>query len=148
MERSHYDICRFTTLCVEDDADTREMVGRALYLNFPDMRLLFAEDGLDAIAKTTEHRPDIYLIDLTLPSLDGFELSKRILALDRECRIIVISRDGNRERIEGCLKIGVAAYFVKPFSVALLLAKIAEITEDLFQKRLEAARASTSAVAL
>lgn len=72
-----------------------------------------AGDGLDAVARYLEHRPDIVLMDLQMPRMDGIEAIARIRAADPGARIIVLTTYSGDARAVKALQAGVSAYLLK-----------------------------------
>ena len=113
-------------LVVEDQEDNRQILRDLLAST--DYEIVEAENGLEALAAVAKHRPDLILIDIQLPILDGYEATRRIKA-DPELRSIPIiavtsyalSGDEAKAREAGC-----DAYVPKPYSPRQLLAKINE----------------------
>jgi two-component system, cell cycle response regulator DivK len=113
-------------LVVEDQLDNRQIL-RDLLEN-AGYEMIEAEDGEAALVAAAAHKPDLILMDIQLPILDGYEATRRIKA-DPELRatpIIVVtsyalSGDETKAREAGC-----DAYVTKPFSPRNLLAKIRE----------------------
>jgi len=113
-------------LVVEDQVDNRQIL-RDLLTN-AGFDLVEAENGKEAIAFAQASRPDLILMDIQLPILDGYEATRRIKA-DPDLKsipIIVVtsyalSGDEQKARLAGC-----DDYVAKPFSPRLLLAKIKE----------------------
>jgi two-component system cell cycle response regulator DivK len=113
-------------LVVEDQEDNRQILRDLLATAGYDM--IEAEDGVQAIAAASEHRPDLILMDIQLPELDGYEATRRIKAdpaLNAIPIIVVtsyaLSGDEDKARAAGC-----NAYVAKPYSPRALLAKIRE----------------------
>src|SRR5438309_9106605 len=113
-------------LVVEDQEDNRRIL-RDL-LTSAGYEIIQAENGEEALAAAARERPDLILMDIQLPVLDGYEATRRIKA-DPALRAIpviavtsyALSGDENKARAAGC-----DAYVTKPFSPRLLLAKIRE----------------------
>jgi two-component system, cell cycle response regulator DivK len=113
-------------LVVEDQEDNRQILRDLLAST--DYEIVEAENGLEALAAVAKHRPDLILMDIQLPILDGYEATRRIKA-DPELRSIPIiavtsyalSGDEAKAREAGC-----DAYVPKPYSPRQLLAKIKE----------------------
>ena len=113
-------------LVVEDHEDNRQIL-RDLLTN-AGYQIIEAENGEDGVATAAAHRPDLVLMDIQLPILDGYEASRRIKA-DPALRAIPIiaitsyalSGDEEKARSAGC-----DAYITKPFSPRALLAKVRE----------------------
>jgi two-component system cell cycle response regulator DivK len=113
-------------LVVEDQADNRQIL-RDLLTN-ADFEVIEAENGEDGVAAATAQRPDLILMDIQLPLLDGYEATRRIKADPtlRAIPIIVITSyalSGDEDKARGA---GCDAYFSKPFSPRQLLAKVRE----------------------
>ena len=113
-------------LVIEDQEDNRKIL-RDL-LTSADFEVIEAEDGEAGLAAAAAHRPDLILMDIQLPLMDGYEATRRIKANPalRAIPIIVItsyalSGDEDKSRAAGC-----DAYFSKPFSPRQLLAKVRE----------------------
>jgi chemosensory pili system protein ChpA (sensor histidine kinase/response regulator) len=91
------------------------------------MSVLTAKDGVDAMALLEEHRPDVLLLDIEMPRMDGFEVATRIR---RDARlkdlpiIMITSRTGQKHR-DRAMAIGVNEYLGKPYQESLLLQSIA-----------------------
>jgi two-component system cell cycle response regulator DivK len=113
-------------LVVEDQKDNRQIL-RDLLTN-AGFEMIEAENGEDAVASAQARRPDLILMDIQLPILDGYEATRRIKA-DPDLKsipIIVVtsyalSGDEDKARLAGC-----DDYVAKPFSPRQLLAKIKE----------------------
>lgn len=76
-----------------------------------------ASDGKEALELYSRLHPDIVLMDLLMPGMEGIEAIKKILEVDREARIIVISSIGYREIVERALSLGVKGFIVKPVDI-------------------------------
>jgi two-component system, cell cycle response regulator DivK len=114
-------------LLVEDTADNRQIVSDLLASAGYD--LIEAVDGQSGVAMAEEYRPDLVLMDIQLPTMDGYEASRRIKAIPSLSAIPIIavtsyalSGDEEKAREAGC-----DGYIAKPFSPRQLLAKIAEL---------------------
>jgi two-component system cell cycle response regulator DivK len=114
-------------LMVEDTEDNRQIL-RDLFAN-TDYELIEAADGASGVAMAQTHKPDLILMDIQLPGLDGYEATRRIKAEPalRHVPIIAVtsyalSGDEAKARDAGC-----DAYVAKPFSPRLLLAKVNEL---------------------
>jgi DNA-binding response OmpR family regulator len=85
-----------------------------------------AKDGEEALAKFEQHAPDIILLDVMMPKVDGFEVCRRIRASSNVPIIMVTARGEDFERIMG-LDIGADDYIVKPFSPSEVMARVRAI---------------------
>ncbi len=109
-----------TVLIVEDDP----AIGRVLQLELEHegYRVELATDGLAGLEKALKE-PDLVVLDLMLPRMDGFEVCKRIRAKSRVPIIMLTARDAVSERVAG-LDLGADDYLTKPFSTEELLARV------------------------
>ncbi|HGA2318814.1 TPA: Hpt domain-containing protein [Pseudomonas putida] len=117
---------RATLVMVVDDSVTvRKVTSRLLERH--GMSVLTAKDGVDAMALLEEHRPDVMLLDIEMPRMDGFEVATRIRRDERlkDLPIIMItSRTGHKHR-DRAMAIGVNDYLGKPYQESVLLQSIA-----------------------
>ncbi len=116
-----------TVLIVEDEEDILELIRFNLKKNGYDT--LCAQSGDDALALVKTHRPDIVLLDLMLPNMDGAEVCLRIKSdADTEhIPVIMVTARGSESDVIRGLTIGADDYLVKPFSPAVLIARIAAV---------------------
>lgn len=112
---------RPTVLIVEDDKTIRNFM--KISLETQDYKVLETADGHNALTLFYSHNPDIILLDLGLPDLDGLELIKKIRMNSLVSIIVVSARGKESDKIEA-LDLGADDYLTKPFSVAELLARI------------------------
>ena len=109
-------------LLIEDDHAISNFICRALTAN--EYKPLAAFSGKEGLSLFFSHGPDLVLLDLGLPDLDGLEVLSQLRDLPREVPIIIISaRDRESEKVRA-LDMGADDYVVKPFGVSELLARI------------------------
>ena len=108
-------------LVVEDDRPIRNLIITTLKTH--DYKYLAAENGAAAIMETLSHNPDIVLLDLGLPDLEGVEVIKKIRTWSNMPIIVISARSEDTDKIEA-LDAGADDYITKPFSVEELLARI------------------------
>lgn len=108
-------------LVVEDDGTVRNLITTTLKSN--EYRFLTAADGESAIAATSTRQPDIVLLDLGLPDMDGVEVIHRIRSWSQMPIIVISARSEDTDKI-AALDAGADDYLTKPFSVAELLARL------------------------
>ncbi|MBC3422488.1 Hpt domain-containing protein [Pseudomonas sp. RW3S2] len=112
-------------MVVDDSVTVRKVTSRLLERH--GMSVLTAKDGVDAMALLEEHRPDVLLLDIEMPRMDGFEVATRVRRDNRlhDLPIIMItSRTGQKHR-DRAMAIGVNEYLGKPYQESLLLQSIA-----------------------
>lgn len=86
--------------------------------------VVVARDGKEALARAEEIRPDLVLLDIMLPGLDGFEVCRRLRAREPAPKVILLTARGrNAERLRG-LDLGADLYVTKPFSTRDLMADV------------------------
>lgn len=86
-----------------------------------------AEDGIRAVEQYQALKPDVVLLDLVMPKVDGKAALKRILEIDPAARVIVLSSLGAQNDIEQCLRIGAKSYLQKPIDGDTLARVLAEV---------------------
>jgi CheY-like chemotaxis protein len=111
-------------LLVEDNEMNRDMLSRRLIRK--GFEVLIAVDGQEGIDQTLTEKPDLILMDMSLPIVDGWEATRRLKADPDCCNIPIIgltahAMDGDREK---CLQAGCNEYETKPVDLASLLDKI------------------------
>ena len=126
-------------LVVEDDAPVRNLITTTLKAH--DYKFITAQNGNNAIMEASSHNPDIVLLDLGLPDMDGVEVIERIRTWSEMPIIVISARSEDKDKIDA-LDAGADDYLTKPFSVEELLARL-----RVTQRRLSANRnESTSSV--
>ena len=113
---NHYQI-----LVVEDDAPVRNLITTTLKAH--DYRFITAVNGEGAVMETASHNPDIILLDLGLPDIDGVEVIRRIRSWSNVPIIVISARSEDADKIDA-LDAGADDYLTKPFSVEELLARL------------------------
>ncbi len=109
-------------LVVEDDDAIAQVLQRSLRMEGYEVRV--AEDGIIALEQAHGFLPDLVILDLGLPRLDGLEVAKRLRSYDDDVPILVLTaRDAVESRVEG-LDAGADDYLVKPFERQELLARL------------------------
>ena len=113
-------------LVIEDTEDNRQILGDLL--SNAGYELIEAVDGLEGVATAEREQPDLILMDIQLPGIDGYEATRRIRAIPALAKVPIIavtsyalSGDEAKTREAGC-----DGYVAKPFSPRQLLAKIRE----------------------
>lgn len=111
-----------TILVVEDDPIIRTTVEYALRRS--GFETQSAADGNEAIATASKMEPDLVLLDLMLPGVDGYQVAERLRATGRDMPIIMVTAlDQERDKVRG-LDAGADDYITKPFSMEELLARV------------------------
>jgi CheY-like chemotaxis protein len=116
-------------LIVDDYPDAREMY--AEYLDFSGFEVVEAENGMEALQRAIETEPDIILMDLSLPVMDGWEATRRLKADKRTASIPVVALTGHALAgiSEGAKKAGCDAFVTKPCLPEDLVKEIRKVLE-------------------
>ena len=120
----------YLVLVVEDDKPIRNLITTTLKMN--DYRFITAVRGNEAIMLSASHKPDIIILDLGLPDIDGVEVIEHIRTWSDVPIIIVSARSEDRDKITALDK-GADDYLTKPFSVDELLARLRVIQRRLMK---------------
>jgi DNA-binding response OmpR family regulator len=110
-----------TVLLVDDDPKIRELL--RLYVEREGHRPLFAADGETALELATRAKPDVVLLDVMLPGMDGFEVCRRLRDISQVPILLLTARSAEGDRVIG-LDLGADDYVVKPFSPRELMARV------------------------
>lgn len=108
-------------LVVEDDAAVRNLVSTALDLSGYDYQAV--TDATSALASIAEHQPEVILLDLGLPDMDGVDFIRRVRTWSHVAIIVISARTSDEDKISA-LDAGADDYLTKPFSVGELLARL------------------------
>jgi two-component system cell cycle response regulator DivK len=120
---------RQLVLVVEDYQDAREMY--AAYLQFSGFDVAEASNGVEAVEKTTELLPDIVLMDLALPRMDGWEATRRLKGDPRTRQIPIVALTGHAlaGHAEGAREAGCDSFVTKPCLPDALVAEIRRLLD-------------------
>ena len=119
MEASHRAV---RVLVVEDDEDIAQVLQRSLRMEGYEVRL--ADDGEAGLSEAKDFLPDLVVLDLGLPKLDGLEVARRLREGEDDVPILILTaRDALESRVDG-LDMGADDYLVKPFERQELLARL------------------------
>ncbi len=110
-------------LIVDDSNFMRILLKQKLY-NFRKIEIFEASNGKQAIETARKQNPDLILLDMVLPDIDGETVLRRIRKAGIQSEVIVVSAVGQESVIKRCEKIGVSGYIIKPFNDEELIEKI------------------------
>ena len=110
-----------TVLIVEDEPEFAALV--ELWVGQAGYRTVTARTGPDALRRFHDERPDLVVLDVALPGLDGWQLLERLREFSRVPILMVTARGSEAEKIRG-LKLGADDYITKPVSFPELLARV------------------------
>lgn len=126
---------KLTILIVEDDMPVRNLITTTLKTH--EYKYLTAANGASAVMEASSHNPDVVLLDLGLPDVDGVEVIKKIRSWSNMPIIVISARSEDNDKIEA-LDAGADDYLTKPFSVEELLARL-----RVTQRRLASVQSDT-----
>lgn len=129
-------------LTADDDPQLLRLVARNLQLEGYDV--LTASDGKQALEQIEAHQPDLVLLDVMMPKMDGFSVCQRVREFSTVPIIIVTARGQDQDKIRG-LDLGADDYLTKPFSVDELLARVRAVLRRTHYTANENAAARTTA---
>lgn len=113
-------------LCVDDAAFMRMMVKNTLIQNgYTDVHE--AVDGAEAVAKFEELHPDLVIMDITMPNMDGLEALKAIKAKDANASVVMCSAMGQEAMVVEAIKSGAKDFIVKPFKPDRIVKTVSSI---------------------
>ena len=114
-----------TVLIVDDASVVRLMLKKVLKADFDIVGE--ATNGIDALTKYKELRPDIVTMDITMPEADGIQATKDIIAFDEDAKIVMMSGIDQKEMLTQAIKAGASSYIVKPFEKDRIVSTLNEI---------------------
>lgn len=110
-------------LVVDDEPDVVKLITMSIKLQEPDWEVLAAYDGETALDLVADENPDVVLLDVAMPEMDGFQVLEQIRLFSDVPVIMVTVRDSELEKVRG-LELGADDYITKPFSHLELLARV------------------------
>jgi CheY-like chemotaxis protein len=125
---------RPTVLVVDDEEIQRKIIGTILGVK--NYHLIFAANGIQALGVLRKAKPDIILMDVMMPDMDGIEATRRLRRVGLFIKTPVIMITGNSEEkiVINCLKAGATDFVVKPFERTTLIAKITRALNETPQQ--------------
>ena len=120
-------------LLVEDQSDLRRLYAHQLAISGFDV--IEAENGADAVLDTATHAPDVVLMDLSLPVIDGWEATRRLKAnpATRSIPVIAFTAHTTHEDIDHALAVGCVAIIAKPFEIHVFLTQVVAVLAQAAQ---------------
>jgi diguanylate cyclase (GGDEF)-like protein len=122
-------------LVADDDAINRQVLADLLK---PEYTVLLARDGGQALERAARHAPDLILLDVMMPDMDGYEVLRRLRAdpQTRDAAVIFVSGlDRPEDEVTG-LKLGAVDYIAKPFNATVVMARVATQLQLVRQRRM------------
>jgi len=120
-------VCHVKVLVVDDYAPWRHFAKLALAVK-PQVQIVGeAEDGMTAIQKALELKPDVVILDIGLPDMSGIQVSRRILEAAPKTRIVFLTENTSRDVVRDALLTGAQGYVVKSFAAKDLVPAVEAI---------------------
>ena len=108
-------MAKWRVMTVDDSAAILTII--AAYLEDSEFEVIAAErDGVMAVERFAQERPDIVLLDLIMPGQSGMETLGRILAIDPDAFVVIVSSLGTEDAVHECLTSGARSFLQKPFT--------------------------------
>ena len=118
-------------LLVDDEREFVQTLSERLLMR--DMGSAVAYDGESALAMINEDEPEVMILDLKMPGIDGIEVLRRVKQTRPEIEVIILTGHGSEEDRETCLELGAFAYLQKPVDIELLTATLKQANEQMRQ---------------
>ena len=128
-------------LIIEDDPIISETVTICFSLRWPEAEVAAAESGEEGLKLATLQAPDVIILDVGLPGIDGYETLRRLRGMTDAPAIMLTARDGDVSKVKG-LEWGADDYVTKPFSHIELIARVRAVLRRTVSGSLEQSRGS------
>ncbi len=129
-------------LLVDDEAHIRKFVGLILR-KFCNPTIVEASDGAEALAMFAQKKPDLVLLDVNMPNLDGLQTLQRLLQLAPEANVVMLTSLVNRQTVEECVRLGALGYIRKDTPREEIGAQLESIMTDCFEPEASPAPGAT-----
>jgi DNA-binding NarL/FixJ family response regulator len=115
-------------ILVVDDFELFHLFVRSIMAENPELQIVGdASDGLEAVQKAVELKPDLILMDIGVPSLNGIEAARQIRKLVPESKIIFLSQESSAEVMQEAMGVGAAGYVIKVMAGCDLLTAVGAV---------------------
>ncbi len=132
---------KLRVLIADDIQETRRNT-RLMLATIDDVEVAaIASNGVQAVQLAAEHHPDIVLLDINMPEMDGLSAFKRIAQIHPDTGCIIISAEKDTTTLRTAMSLGVQEYLIKPFTVEELETAIARVHQRVLQTRQKLAQA-------
>jgi DNA-binding response OmpR family regulator len=124
----------FSILYAEDDLETRENYNLILKQYYKDVYL--AQDGQEALELYSVKKPDVVLLDISMPKVDGLSVAKQIRNSDKDTKILMFTAHSNRELLLKAVNLYLDEYLIKPIEIEKFQSIIQNINNKLASKNI------------
>lgn len=126
---------KMRVLIADDVQETRRNT-RLMLATMDDLEVVaIASNGLQALQLAAEHHPDIVLLDINMPEMDGLTAYREIMKIHPDTGCVIISAEKDTTTLRAAMSIGVQEYLIKPFTVDELEVAVARVSERVRQTR-------------
>jgi two-component system cell cycle response regulator len=109
-----------------DDSKTIRMILHRAFKEF-DCTLVEAANGEEGLKAAAEHKPDLIILDITMPQMDGIEMLTRLRATGDNTPVIMLTAEGGANSVQRANHLGVRDYIAKPFQNDALIEKVQKV---------------------
>ncbi|MBP6497260.1 MAG: response regulator [Campylobacteraceae bacterium] len=120
---------KFKVLYVEDNEETRGQALKVFDNFFTDIDVSF--DGADGLEKYKNNSYDLVISDISMPKMNGVEMSKAIFKIDKKQNILIVTAFNDSEQLQELIEIGITHYIHKPINIHSLISELQKITERI-----------------
>jgi len=122
-----------TILLTDDEAHIRKFIGLVLR-KFDNPKLVEAADGIQAVQLYKQNHPDLVLLDVNMPNMDGVRALEEIKRYDPDAVVVMLTSLANRQTVEECLRLGAVAYIRKDTAREDLTAQFERIIAECYDQ--------------
>ena len=126
-DKSHSNATATKILIVDDNEDILEFISRAIKKFYKNVKIETITEGFIAGKRIVEFKPDLLILDIRLPGMDGFEVLEHLDKSEKQLKILAITAYSSKETKEKIFKAGADDYLIKPFTVEQLKEKIEKL---------------------
>jgi YesN/AraC family two-component response regulator len=141
MTQIHASPRRKLRVLIADDVQETRRNTRLMLATIDDVEVVaIASNGVQAVNLAKEHHPDIVLLDINMPEMDGLSAYRRIAQIHPDTGCIIISAEKDTTTLRTAMSIGVQEYLIKPFTADELETAIARVSERVQKQRIKIAQ--------
>ena len=122
-------------LLVDDNKSTTKMISKFLESGPTNYQISVADNGLQALEYYSSFKPDVVVLDISMPGMDGIETLSRIFKIDNDANVIMATANDSQRTIQICLQRGAIGYVSKPYSPEELITTIENTQKGGIYKR-------------
>jgi DNA-binding NtrC family response regulator len=125
----------FKVLLVDDEQELVQTLSERLMMR--DMGTTVAYDGESALAMVKEEEPEVMVLDLRMPGIDGIEVLRQVKSTNPDIEVIILTGHGDAKDKEICMKLGAFAFLQKPIDIQLLTQTLQKANEKVQGRKTE-----------